>query len=595
MQVRSINALKNQYLTGGLSPSKMIHLLSDKIDNEDSSIWIHRVSKDNLHKRAAELEKVPPEELPLYGIPFAVKDNIDVAGCPTTAGCPDFSYLPDSHAQVVDLLLEAGAILMGKTNMDQFATGLVGTRSPYGIPGNSFNPDFIPGGSSSGSAVAVAKGLVSFALGTDTAGSGRVPASFNNLAGFKPTRGTISCRGIVPACKSLDCVSIFASQIQDINEVMLIAAQLDPKDPFSRKYQPDSDKKTIESPRVALMNHDQWEFFGDELARLAYEESVEVLKDAGMSTVSVDVGPFLGVAKLLYGGPWVAERYLATQTLIEKSPNSFLPETLAIIQAGKNPTALEVFQAQYQLADYKNQSIEFWEEFDFLALPTTGTIYTQEEIARDPIGLNSNLGHYTNFMNLLDLCGCAVPTSFREDGLPAGLTLYAPAYHDQQVLDWSGKIHLSAKTGAGLEKNFIPEPAKIRNDESTLDLFVCGAHMTGLPLNHQLTELGAEFIKEVSTGPEYQMVALPPLGSLPERPGLVRVTEKTQPLPGEIWRMDSKNIGSFLKKISYPLGISQIILEDSTCEYGFCCDSAGAGDGRDITEFAGWRNYLERD
>ena len=592
MPAITLSELKKQYQEDGLTPTILIEQLWTKLESGDPAIWIHRISKESLLERAAELEGQSPSVLPLYGIPFAVKDNMDVAGCPTSAGCPDFTYEAETHAHVVELLLAAGAILIGKTNMDQFATGLVGTRSPYGVPGNAFDPRFIPGGSSSGSAVAVAKGLVSFSLGTDTAGSGRVPASFNNLLGYKPTRGKLSNRGIIPACRSLDCVSVFGLQASDIADVLTVLEEWDPLDPCSIKGENRTSCGPGGTPRVALLKDDQLDFFGDSIARAAYENSVRILTESGLNTDPVDLSPFLEAAELLYAGPWVAERYLATSPLITESPQSFLSETFKIISGGSKPSARDTFQAQYKLAELRREADKIWKNFDFMVLPTTGTIFTREEISSDPIELNTKLGRYTNFMNLLDLCGCAVPTAFREDGLPFGLTLFAPAFHDKEVLEWAGKIHRVAKTGAGLELELEPDSLDQTTPNGSIDLFVCGSHMSGLPLNRQLTELGAEFLRKMETAPHYRMFVLPPTEVLPTRPGLVRCSEEPQSLPGELWRIPLENFGTFMLNIRYPLGISEIHLNNGDTEYGFCCDPSGVENCTEITHFGGWRLFL---
>ncbi len=440
--------------------------------------------------------------------------------------------------------------------------------------------------------MAVAKGLVSFSLGTDTAGSGRVPASFNNLLGFKPTRGKVSNRGIIPACRTLDCVSVFGLQVGDIAEVLSVLEEWDPLDPFSRKVEEHTPCSLSETPKVALLSDNLLDFFGDSMAQNAYEKSVEVLAKSGLDLHSVDLSPFLEAADLLYLGPWVAERYLATSPLINESPDSFLPETRRIIKGGSEPSAQEAFLAQYKLAGLRREADKIWENFDFIALPTTGTIFTREAISHDPIELNSKLGRYTNFMNLLDLCGCAVPTAFREDGLPAGLTLFAPAFQDRDVLRWAGEIHRTAATGGGLELKFEPEPLCDSEHVASIDLFVCGSHMSELPLNQQLTELGAEYLGEAETDPHYRMYILPPTESLPIRPGLVRCKEETVSLPGELWRMPLKNFGAFMLKIRFPLGISQVQMNNGKSEYGFCCDPSGVESSSEITHFRGWRSYL---
>jgi allophanate hydrolase len=589
----TILSLLEKYRSGEFTPSALIESLLPRLDADDPTIWIHRVPSDDLLLQAKVLENADPESLPLYGIPFAVKDNVDVAGMPTTAACPEFAYVAEEHAYVVKLLLEAGAILVGKTNLDQFATGLVGARSPYGVPDNAFNKDYIPGGSSSGSAVAVAKGFVCFSLGTDTAGSGRVPASFNNLIGFKPTRGRVSCRGVVPACRSLDCVSVFGLQSADVAKVWSVIGDFDPEDVFAREEQPATKAVSTTIPKVAIPIEEQLQFFGDEEAKLAYERSQEVLWSTGAEVVPVDLDAFFQAANLLYGGPWVAERYIATTPIIEENPHALLPETRKIIGGGKQPSAVESFSAQYQLAKFRRLADKIWQEFDFVVLPTTGTIYTKEAVANDPIQLNTNLGYYTNFMNLLDLCGCAVPTTFREDGLPTGLTVFAPAFSDAAVLEFSQHLHQLAKVGGGVFRDLQPATLPAESSELSIDVFVCGAHMQGLPLNWQLTDLGAVFLGEVTAAPCYRMVLLPPTETLPPRPGMIRVDEATQPLPGELWRMPSSGFGQFMQKIKFPLGISQVQLSDGTSRYGFACDAQALVESKDITEFGGWRAYLK--
>jgi allophanate hydrolase len=393
-------------------------------------VWISLLPEENVMRRADELEN-NSHELPLRGRTFAIKDNIDLAGLPTTAACPAFAYTPSRNASVVQRLIEAGAVPIGKTNLDQFATGLNGTRSPYGFPRNSYNSTYISGGSSSGSAIAVAAGLVDFALGTDTAGSGRVPAAFNNLVGFKPTRGSWSTHGLVPACRTLDCITVFAKSIDEAREVDTVARGFDPEDPFSRRQ---ADHAPGVLRRIGVLSDDEREFFGDdEYARL-YCCALE--RAAALGSVSeFDYRPFREAANLLYSGPWVAERYSAAKSVIEANPSAVHPVVRAIILSAGNFSAVDAFEAQYRLADLTRESEKTWQSFDALMLPSTGTIYTIEQMLADPVQLNTNLGRYTNFMNLLDLCGLAVPAGFRSDGIPFGVTFFAKAWADALLFD----------------------------------------------------------------------------------------------------------------------------------------------------------------
>jgi len=428
-----LRSLRAAYLANKISPVEMVEIIYQRIRAEsENPIWITLKSEDEVLKSAQALSNQDLEVLPLFGIPFAVKDNIDAQGLPTTAACPAFSYIPSQNAQVVEQLLQAGAILIGKTNLDQFATGLVGTRSPYGACQNAFDPEFISGGSSSGSAIAVAKGLVSFSLGTDTAGSGRVPAAFNNLVGLKPSRGLISTTGVVPACRSLDCVSIFALSTTDAEQVIKIAAGFDPSDGYSRpmpKHMPEF------APNFRFGVPTELSFFGDSEYQRLYTESLLNLEKIGGTAVKIDFSPFQAAAQLLYSGAWVVERYTALKDFLTKQPQQILPVIQTILDGALKYSASDVFQGFYRLAELQQQTRLKWQNIDVLALPTTGTIYRIKEVETNPIELNTNLGYYTNFVNLLDLAAIALPAGFRADGLPFGITLIAPAFSDSSLIE----------------------------------------------------------------------------------------------------------------------------------------------------------------
>jgi allophanate hydrolase len=416
----------------------------------DKAVWIHLLSQNQIDDQLQTISRRQRDgiEQPLFGLTFAAKDNIDVAGVPTTAACPEFSYIPKKSATVISRLCDAGAIVVGKTNLDQFATGLVGTRSPYGAVKNPFNADYISGGSSSGSAVAVAANLVDFSLGTDTAGSGRVPAAFCNLVGLKPTRGLISTTGVVDACRSLDCVSIFTHCCNDAMKIFSIARGFDPQDIYSRKA---DDLNPPASPtngkfRFGVPRDSQLQFFGNRDAEMRYAQAIERAQQIGGTRVEIDFVPFQVTAELLYNGPWVAERFLVAKNLLEKNPDSILPVTLAILEKANHFSAADAFAAQYKLLELRREAQVQWEKMDTLLLPTTGTIYTIAQVQADPFQLNHNLGYYTNFANLLDLCAVAVPNGFHKTGLPCGVTLMAPAGQDDWLLSIAGRFE-SAHSG----------------------------------------------------------------------------------------------------------------------------------------------------
>jgi len=442
-----ISNLLQEYRSQRLTPRQLVeHAIRCADLAAPRNVWISRLSREWLLERAAALSRRAMDELPLYGIPFVIKDNIDLAGVPTSAGCAEYAYLPEQSSVAVQKLLDAGAIPLGKTNLDQFATGLVGTRSPYGACLNSFDAAYVSGGSSSGSAVAVATGLASFALGTDTAGSGRVPAAFNNIIGMKPSCGRVSTRGVVPACRSLDCVSIFSLTCEDAGRVLSVIEGFDAADPYSRAL---SDVP-LRGRRFGIPRREQLQFFGDlEYSRL-FDEAVERIGLVGGTTTEIDFAPFLETGRLLYGGPWVAERYVAVQGFIERHAEAMHPVTREIIMAGKSPSAVDLFKAQDRLMSLSRATEEIWNRVDVMMTPTSGTIYERASVDAAPIQLNANLGYYTTFMNLLDLAGVAVPAGFREDGLPFGVTLVGPKATDYALLDLAAELHaaLAGRLGA---------------------------------------------------------------------------------------------------------------------------------------------------
>ena len=584
-----------RYAAGSLAPAQTVAGVLERIARRgEDRVWIHRLPAPELEARAAELERRGPKGLPLYGVPFAIKDNIDAAAHPTTAACPDFSYVAKQNAFVVERLLAAGAILIGKANLDQFATGLVGVRSPYGVPGNAFNAQYLPGGSSSGSAVAVAAGLVSFSLGTDTAGSGRVPAAFNNLAGLKPTRGLLSTRGVVPACRSLDCVSIFALTAADAAGVLRAARGFDAAEPFSRREAAPARAmpRSFAGCRVGLPRRDQLEFFGNPETPALFSNFVKTMTDLGADVVPIDFAPFLETARLLYEGPWVAERYIAIRELIEKKPEALHPVTRSIISGATRHSAIDAFSAFYRLQALRRQTAPLWDSIDLLVTPTAGTLYTIAEVEADPVKLNSNLGYYTNFMNLLDLAAIAVPAGFQNNGLPFGATLAAPAFTDEALCalgDLMQRAMVKTMGATGLPFPSIREEENFK-DRNLIRVAVCGAHMSGLPLNGQLVERGARLARKCRTAPQYRLYALTDFA--PPRPGMVRA-DTGGAIDVEVWDVPSAAFGGFVEGIPAPLGIGTVTLEDGQQVKGFLCESHATRGARDITNLGSWRQFIK--
>jgi allophanate hydrolase len=588
----AIGDLLSGYAANTCSPREVMEDVLARIDTApDHNVWITRLSRAQVLKYADALTARSPKELPLYGVPFAIKDNIDLAGVPTTAACSEFAYTPTASATVVQKLIDAGAIPIGKTNLDQFATGLVGARSPYGSGRNSFNPEFISGGSSSGSAVAVAMGLVSFSLGTDTAGSGRIPAAFNNLIGLKPSCSLLSTRGVVPACRSLDCVSIFSLTASDAQQVLRVAEGFDFFDDYSRVMQRGAFSTT--SFRFGVPRADQLKFFGDEVYARLFAASIARLESLGGQRVEINFEPFLQTARLLYEGPWVAERYAAIEKFILSQPEALHPVTRQIIEPATQRSSLETFQAQYRLQTLRRQAAGVWGNIDVLLTPTAGTIYRIAEVEADPLRLNSNLGYYTNFVNLLDLAAVAVPAGFRTDGLPFGITLIAPSGSDEVLLRLADRVHQVDDRRYGAN-HFVSEAARAMPLDIApgfMAIAVCGAHMQGLPLNRQLIDRGGYLVKKIQSAPQYRFYALP--GGPPARPGMVKVNENGGAVELEVWALPIEQVGSFLAGIPSPLGLGKVLLEDGTAVTGFICEATAVLDAQDITHLGGWRAFLE--
>jgi allophanate hydrolase len=592
-----ISELATRYRTGTLTPSELVDRVLARIAARgDDHVWIELVGRDELLASARRLEADGPAGKPLYGIPFAIKDNIDLAGHPTTAACPAFGYQAAQSAEAVRRLIEAGALPIGKTNLDQFATGLSGTRSPYGAPSCVFRPEYISGGSSSGSAVAVAAGLVSFALGTDTAGSGRVPAAFNNVIGLKPSRGLVSTRGSLPACRSLDCLSILALTTSDAAMVLDVMKGFDAADLFSRHPDPAAAvaPREIKGCRFGVPRAAQLEFFGNNDGKKLFDAMLRTIERLGGTLVEIDFAPFLETAQLLYHGPWLAERYLAIRDFFDRQPDDVHPVTRQIIEAGQRPTAADFFSGYYRLKELQAATQTVWQSMDALIVPTAGRQYTIKDMVADPIELNTKLGYYTNFVNLLDLCAMAVPAGFQSDGLAFGVTLLAPAWRDEALCSLADALHRSQDLPLGATQKHVAATPKLDTSKAgsgLVQVVVCGAHMSGLPLNKELTERGGRLVRACRTAPGYRLFALP--GGPPERPGLTRA-ESGAAIEVEVWEIPVVSFGSFVGGIPAPLAIGSVELEDGRRVKGFLCEAHATKGARDITEFGGWRKYLAR-
>jgi allophanate hydrolase len=565
-----------------MKPTERVEQAYDRIAQGPlAPVWISLVPRETALARARALEEdASAAAKPLYGLPFAIKDNIDLAGMPTTAGCPAFAFEPAADAPVVGRLLDAGAIAIGKTNMDQFATGLVGMRSPHGACSSVYDRRYISGGSSSGSAVAVAGGLVEFSLGTDTAGSGRVPAAFNGLVGLKPTRGLLSARGVVPACRTLDCVSIFAKTCREAHAVFLAARGLDAQDAYSREATPGQDAAPwLGGPfRFGIPPKAQLEFFGDEEAASLYAAAVARMESLDGEKVEIDFSVFRAAAELLYSGPWVAERLAAIQAFVEAHGDEMNPVVRQIIAGASRYSAVDCFRAEYRLRDLARAAESELRRVDVMALPTTGTIYTHEAVAAEPVKLNTNLGYYTNFVNLLDLAAVAVPAGARSNGLPFGISFIGRAFSDEALLALASSFSASEA------------PLAFATPPGCIALAVVGAHLTGQPLNWQLTERGARLMKTCRTAPNYRLYAL--AGSVPPKPGLVRDEAFQGPgIEVEIWAVPENMFGGFVAAVPAPLGIGNATLDDGTSVKCFVCEPYAIAAAEEITRFGGWRGY----
>lgn len=592
----SFATLRKRLRNNELTPTRLARdVLAAASLGDQHHAWIYRLSDDAVMAQAQRLETTPSaRHLPLYGVPFAIKDNIDFAGHPTTAACPAFSHTADATATAVQRLLDAGAILIGKTNLDQFATGLVGTRSPYGACTNAFDARYISGGSSSGSALTVALNLVSFSLGTDTAGSGRVPAGFGNIIGLKPTRGAISTAGVVPACRSLDCVSIFALTAGDAWNVYQVAHGYDAGDAYSRH--PQASRGIPAAPlRCGVPRASQLEFCGDAEATRMFERGVALVEQSGGTVVEIDFAPFSETAALLYQGPWVAERLAGIKDFFAAHKDEMYPVTREITATGAKYTAVDTFEATYRLQELRQRAAAELKDIDVLAVPTSPTIYTLEQIAAEPVKFNSNLGLYTNFVNLLDLAAIAVPAGMRKDGLPSGITLIAPAFSELLLCEFGDKLHRLSGLRLGATTFALPPSAgeiTAITDNSKVTVAVVGAHLSGMPLNHQLTERAARLIGPARTTPHYRLYLLP--GTTPPKPGLVRsVDDSGHAIEVELWSIPVEHYGAFVAEIPAPLGIGTLTLEHGRSVQGFVCEAHAAAQARDISDFGGWRNFID--
>lgn len=601
--LRSIAALRARYEAGHLTPHALVDAIAAHFDAGDPHhAWIRPLTHAELTTYADALAGRDIASLPLYGVPFAIKDNIDLAGIPTTAACPAYAYTPARSAPVVERLIAAGAIPVGKTNLDQFATGLSGQRSPYGACRNALDPRYASGGSSSGSAVAVALGVATFSLGTDTAGSGRVPAAFHGLVGLKPTRGVLSTLGVVPACRSLDCVSVFSHSAADARAVFAAAHGTTEGDPYGRAWQPllgagglrADAARPLEQSAFGVPRADQLEFFGDASYRAAWGAALERLRATGARLVEIDFSPFLAAARLLYDGPWVAERLAALGAFAAREPDALHPVIRTIVGGASRFSAADAFAAFDRLATLRVEAGRAWDGLDAIVMPTSATTATVDALEADPIAVNSRFGYYTNFVNLLDLSAIAVPAGFcttgPHAGLPFGITFVGRAHDDARLLDLAQAWGDGDPAAGDARAQAIAAPAA---SSGVVRVAVVGAHLRGEPLNGQLTQRGARFVAATTTAAAYRLYALSDAasGGGVAKPGLVRVPDGGAPIAVEIWEMPVAAYGSFVAGIAAPLGIGTLTLADGARVQGFLCESAALDDATDITRFGGWRAY----
>ncbi len=590
---QTVASLLAAHRAGEVTPEQTVARSFERIRaHGDPAIFISLRDESDARAQARALAACGDKGKPLYGIPVAVKDNIDVQGLPTTAACPAFSYKPAQDATAVARLRAAGAIVIGKTNLDQFATGLVGVRSPYGVPKNLFGEKLIPGGSSSGSGVAVAAGLVPLALGTDTAGSGRVPAGLNNIVGLKPSLGLISTFGVVPACRTLDCVSVFALTVEDAWTALAAMAGPDSADPYSRTRAPGMLGAMPPHVRLGVPCVAQRLFFGDRQFETAYEAALARLVRLGCELIEIDMAPLYETARLLYEGPWVAERALAAGSLLTDRPDAIHPVTRQILQGGTRPSAMDAFTAFYKLEELRSVAAETFKTIDALALPTAPTAYTVEQVLADPITLNSRLGTYTNFVNLLDLCGVALPASMTEAGVPFGITLLAQGGADARLAEIGSVFHADTQLPLGALKQPQPRftPPVNSPAQGEIAVAVVGAHLSGLPLNGELRALGGRLLEVAKTAADYRLYAL--TGTTPAKPGLLRIESgKGHSIAVEIWALSTEAFGGFAAAVPAPLSIGTVTLADGRTVKGFLVEAAAITGAQDISAYGGWRAY----
>lgn len=586
-----ITSLHSAY-ADGLTPADLLAEFRYRLDRaNDPGIFLHLMSAGSLADQIAGLGPFDPVAKPLWGIPFAIKDNIDALGSPTTAGCPDYAYEVREDAFVVAKLRAAGAILVGKTNLDQFATGLVGVRTPHPVPRNAIDPAIVPGGSSSGSAVAVALGLVSFALGTDTAGSGRVPAALNGIVGLKPTLGTLSAGGVVPACRTLDTISVFGLCVGDAWRVFHCAAGFDASDPYSRPIPVPATPAATPAIRIGVPTAESRKFFGDEVQAASFAATLDALVELGATLTEIDFTPLYQIADLLYEGPWVAERYSVIEDLLKARPEAVLPVTRAIIGRAEQFSSADVFRGLYRLKALQRDAEAAIAGVDALCVPSIPTFYTMVDLDADPVGPNSRLGTYTNFVNLMDLCALTVPVAARADGRPGSVTLIAPRGQDARLAGFGDALQQHFGVSPGATGWPLPTSAQALPAGGADEIMVAavGAHMSGLPLNHELTRLGARFVRAARTAPCYRLYSLP--GGPPKRPGLMR-SDSGEAIALEVWALPRARFGEFMQGIPQPLGIGTLDLEDGSRVKGFICEAIGIEGAEDVSRFGGWRAWL---